>query len=248
MYPKLPPVHPKRMLLADLERKGSEFEEKDIFNKRKQYLWIRSKHAFLSVNVKFFFVGRESILFVVSAHGGSYLWVITPPPYFSHPQRGTNVFWNKFKQSRWWNLRKVQSTGRIKYRDLENKTPHYVTVWRDQNVDWYWDFFSVTKLFDTRNLKRLESGSSLEHEKLFRTWNLRNHRTPTKQPLIPWIFPNPATRHNFIWDLSFLKALDRNIVVHYSEWDGQEGQKGWVMTSHLPPTAPTTAHQLSITS
>ena len=73
MYPKLPPVHPKRMLLADLERKGSEFEEKDIFNKRKQYLWIRSKHAFLSVNVKFFFVGRESILFVVSAHGGSYL-------------------------------------------------------------------------------------------------------------------------------------------------------------------------------
>ena len=58
---------------------------------------------------------------------------------------------------------------------------------------------------------------------------------------VPWIFPNPATRHNFIWDLSFLKALDRNIVVHYSEWDGQEGQKGWVMTSHLPPTAPTTA-------
>ena len=66
-------ITPKRMLLADLERKGSEFEEKDIFNKRKQYLWIRSKHAFLSVNVKFFFVGRESILFVVSAHGGSYL-------------------------------------------------------------------------------------------------------------------------------------------------------------------------------
>ena len=58
----------------------------------------------------------------------------------------------------------------------------------------------------------------------------------SKWPL-PWIFPNPATRHDFIWDLSFLKALDRNIVVHYSEWDGQEGQKGWVMT-HIYPQPP----------
>ena len=190
--------------------------------------------------------GRKSILFVVSAHGGSYLWVITPPPYFSHPHRGTNVFWNKFKQSRWWNLRKFNQLDELNIET--SRTRRHTMLLCDETKMLTETFFSVTKLFDTRNLKRLESGSSQEHEKLFRTWNLRNPRTPTKQPLIPWIFPNPATRHNFIWDLSSLKALDRNIVVHYSEWDGQEGQKGWVMTSHLPPTAPTTAHQLSITS
>ena len=44
MYPKLTPVHPKRILLADLER--INFDKKDIFNQRKQYLWIRSIHAF----------------------------------------------------------------------------------------------------------------------------------------------------------------------------------------------------------
>ena len=74
MYPKLPPVHPKRMLLADLERKGSEFEKKDILNQRKQYLWIRSIHAFkCEYEIHLCLDGRESILFVVSAHGGSYL-------------------------------------------------------------------------------------------------------------------------------------------------------------------------------
>ena len=44
MYPKLTPVHPKRILLADLER--INIDKKDILDQRKQYLWIRSIHAF----------------------------------------------------------------------------------------------------------------------------------------------------------------------------------------------------------
>ena len=53
-------------------------------------------------------------------------------------------------------------------------------------ICWLRLFFTATKFFDTRNLKRLEAGSSQEHEKLFRTWNLmkhfrRNQRKPTKQ-------------------------------------------------------------------
>ena len=98
-----------------------------------------------SVNVKFFFVGWESILFVVSAHGGSYLWVITPPPYFSHPLERNKCLLKQIQTVKMKNPRKAQSTGQIKYWDLENKTTHYVTVLRDQYVDW--DFFLLRPSF-----------------------------------------------------------------------------------------------------
>ena len=202
----------------------------------------------LSVNVKFFFVWTGGRVFCLwCRHMGDLIseWLLLRPIFLTPTEEQMSFETNSNSQD-------DETWGKFNQLDELNietsRTRRHTMLLCDETKMLTETFFSVTKLFDTRNLKRLESGSSLEQEKLFRTWNLRNHRTPTKQPLIPWIFPNPATRHNFIWDLSFLKALDRNIVVHYSEWDGQEGQKGWVMTSHLPPTAPTTAHQLSITS